>query len=98
MYFDNGSEFLTHDIGGRGHRTRKTWNADDIPPTILQLLDITMHNAIVRNAKAKPIERTFGTLKNHISRVIETFCGGTIIERPESLKLKYGIVPEDDQI
>ena len=100
VYFDNGSEFLTHDIGGRGHRTRKTWNADDIPPTILQLLDITMHNAIVRNAKAKPIERTFGTLKNHISRVIETFCGGTIIERPESLKykLKYGIVPEDDQI
>lgn len=78
VYFDNGSEFLTHDIGGRGHRTRKTWNADDIPPTILQLLDITMHNAIVRNAKAKPIERTFGTLKNHISRVIETFCGGTI--------------------
>ena len=100
VYFDNGSEFLTHDIGGRGHRTRKTWNADDIPPTILQLLDITMHNAIVRNAKAKPIERTFGTLKNHISRVIETFCGGSIIERPESLKykLKYGIVPEDDQI
>lgn len=100
VYFDNGSEFLTHDIGGRGHRTRKTWNADDIPPTILQLLDITMHNAIVRNAKAKPIERTFGTLKNHISRVIETFCGGTILERPESLKwkLKHGIVPEDDQI
>ena len=72
VYFDNGSEFLTHDIGGRGHRKRKTWNAEDIPPTILQLLDITMHNAIVRNAKAKPIERTFGTLKNHISRVIET--------------------------
>ena len=100
VYFDNGSEFLTHDIGGRGHRTRKSWNADDIPPTILDLLDIKMHNAIVRNAKAKPIERTFGTLKNHISRVIETFCGGTILERPESLKwkLKHGIVPEDDQI
>lgn len=32
--------------------------------------------------------------------MVETFCGGTIIERPESLKykLKYGIVPEDDQI
>ena len=100
VYFDNGSEFLTHDIGGRGHRTRKSWNADDIPPTILQLLGVQMHNAIVRNAKAKPIERTFGTLKNHISRVIETFCGGTILERPESLKwkLKNGIIPEDDQI
>ena len=100
VYFDNGSEFLTHDIGGRGHRTRKSWNAEDIPPTILDLLGIKMHNAIVRNAKAKPIERTFGTLKNHISRVVETFCGGTILDRPESLKwkLKHGIVPEDDQI
>ncbi len=100
VYFDNGSEFLTHDIGGRGHRTRKTWNKDDIPPTILELLGVEMHNAIVRNAKAKPIERTFGTFKNHISRMIETFCGGTILERPESLKwkLKHGVIPEDDQI
>ena len=100
VYFDNGSEFLTHDIGGRGHRTRKSWNAEDIPPTILELLGIKMHNAIVRNAKAKPIERTFGTLKDHVSRVVETFCGGTILERPESLKwkIKHGIVPEDDQI
>jgi len=38
VYFDNGSEFLTHDIGGRGHRTRKTWNADDIPPTIFDMV------------------------------------------------------------
>lgn len=100
VYFDNGSEFLTHDIGGRGHRTKANWNAADIPPTILQMLGIEMHNALVRNAKAKPIERTFGTMKNHISRVIETFCGGTILERPESLKwkLKNGIIPEDEQI
>lgn len=100
VYFDNGSEFLTHDIGGRGHRTKANWNAADIPPTILQMLGIEMHNALVRNAKAKPIERTFGTLKNHISRIIETFCGGTIIERPESLKwkLKNGVIPEDEQI
>ena len=100
VYFDNGSEFLTHDIGGRGHRTKANWNAADIPPTILQMLGIEMHNALVRNAKAKPIERTFGTLKNHISRIIDTFCGGTIIERPESLKwkLKNGVIPEDEQI
>lgn len=59
-----------------------------------------MYNALVRNAKAKPIERTFGTLKNHISRIIDTFCGGTILERPESLKykLKKGLIPEDEQI
>ena len=59
-----------------------------------------MHNAIVRNAKAKPIERTFCTFKNQFSRCIPTFCGGTILERPESLKykLKHGIIPEEEQI
>ncbi len=100
VYFDNGSEFLVRDIGGRGHRRKKDWNNRELAPTILDTLGIEMHNALVRNAKAKPIERTFFTLKNHISRVIETFCGGTILERPESLKwkLKNGIVPEDQQI
>lgn len=100
VYFDNGSEFLVSDIGGRGHRKKKNWNNKELAPTILQSLGIEMHNALVRNAKAKPIERTFGTVKNHISRVIETFCGGTILERPESLKwkLKNGIIPEDIQI
>lgn len=100
VYFDNGSEFLVHDIGGRGHRRKANWNKEKLPPTILDTMGIEMHNALVRNAKAKPIERTFGTLKNHISRVIETFCGGTILERPESLKfkLKKGLIPEDKQI
>ncbi len=100
VYFDNGSEFLVNDIGGRGHRRKKDWNNKELAPTILQSMGIEMHNALVRNAKAKPIERTFGTIKNHISRVIETFCGGTILERPESLKwkLKNGIIPEDNQI
>ena len=100
VYFDNGSEFLVSDIGGRGHRRRKDWNKETLPPTILQTLGIKMYNAEVRNAKAKPIERFFGTFKNHISRIMDTFCGGTIVERPESLKwkLKKGIIPEDQQI
>lgn len=100
IYVDNGSEFLVSDIGGRGHRRKKDWNKDPLPPTILSFLDIEMHNAIVRNAKAKPIERTFYTFKNHFSRAIETFCGGTVVERKESLKwiLKSGELPTDLQI
>lgn len=100
IYVDNGSEFLVSDIGGRGHRRKKDWNKDPLPPTILSFLDIEMHNAIVRNAKAKPIERTFYTFKNHFSRAIETFCGGTVVERKESLKwiLKSGKLPTDLQI
>jgi hypothetical protein len=63
-------------------------------------MGIEMTNAEVCNARAKPIERMFNTFKNHFSRVIDTFCGGTIIERPESLKwkLKNGIIPEDKQM
>ncbi len=45
-----------------------------------------MVNALVRNAKAKPIERTFGTFKGQVSRLVETFCGGNVLEKPESLK------------
>lgn len=95
LYFDNGSEFLTHDIGGRGHRKRK--NMVDDPPTILEHLGIEMRNALVRNAKAKPIERTFYTFKNHFSKALAGYCGGTVLERPESLKriIKNGELPRD---
>lgn len=100
VYFDNGREFLTHDVGGRGHRKRKS-NADELePPTILKRLGIEMHNAIVRNAKAKPIERTFRTVKEQFSRLFSGFCGGTILEKPESLKrrIKEGRIPQDYEI
>lgn len=98
VYFDNGREFLTHDIGGCGHRTRKNAEAD--PPTILKRLGIEMRNAIVRNAKAKPIERTFGTVKSQFSKIFSGYCGGTILERPESLKrrIKNGELPRDYEI
>ena len=100
VYFDNGREFLTHDIGGKGHRKRKS-DADEIePPTILKRLGIEMRNAIVRNAKAKPIERTFRTVKEQFSRMFSGFCGGTILEKPESLKrrIKEGKIPQDYEI
>lgn len=100
VYFDNGTEFLTYDIAGRGHRTRKSTSIIERPPAILQRLGIEMKNALVRNARAKPIERFFLTFKNSISRLFETFTGGDIMEKPESLKakLKKGIVPLDSEI
>jgi hypothetical protein len=100
VYFDNGSEFLTHDLAGRGHRKRKSQSLIDDPPPILKRLGVEMTNAIVRNAKAKPRERTFGTLKGCISRMFPTFTGGNVLERPESLKytLKKGEIPLDSQL
>ena len=101
IYVDNGREFLTHDIGGKGHRTHgKKGDEQPEPPTILKRLGIEMRNAIVRNAKAKPIERTFYTVKNQFSKLFTGFCGGTILERPESLKrrIKDGKLPCDYEI
>ncbi len=100
LYVDNGREFLTHDIGGKGHRRRKSQENVTDPPTILEHLGVKMINAIPENGRAKPIERMFLTLKNTISRVVATFTGGNIMERPESLRwqLKHGFVPYDSQI
>lgn len=100
VYFDNGSEFLTHDIAGRGHRTKKSWNSDETPPTILSLMGVTMVNALVKNAKAKNIERYFNTFKETISKAFSGYCGGTILERPEELskKIKNGEIPTDEEI
>lgn len=97
IYVDNGREFLTFDVGGLGHRQKKSTENDFSPPPIFERLGIKMTNAIVRNAKAKIIERRFLDLKNTISRLFETFTGGNILERPESLKtiLKSGKIPND---
>ncbi len=100
VYFDNGSEFLTHDIGGRGHRNQADWNKEETPPTILSLLGITMVNALVKNAKAKNIERYFNTFKNFISKAFNSYTGGTPAERPEnhSKIVKSKNIPTDEDI
>ncbi|MDE6798537.1 MAG: Mu transposase C-terminal domain-containing protein, partial [Ruminococcus sp.] len=49
---------------------------------------------------AKPIERTFCTVKNQFSRLFSGFCGGTGLEKPERLKrrIKDGKLPCDYEI
>lgn len=84
IYSDNGREFLTHDIGGRGFRKAST--AEHEPPTILQLMGIEFRTAMVRNAKAKIIERSFRDVKESFSRLFDGYTGGTTAERPERLK------------
>lgn len=84
---DNGREFLTFDIGGRGFRkSRKPGKDEHEIPTILQNLGIEFSTAMVRNARAKIIERAFLDVKNGFSKMFEGYTGGTIAERPERLK------------
>lgn len=85
IYSDNGREFLTHDIGGRGFR-KSAETGEHEPPTILQLLGIEFRTALVRNAKAKIIERAFREVKECFSRLFDGYTGGTVAERPERLK------------
>lgn len=82
VYFDNGSEFLSGDIAGRGHRKKSDWQKNEKPLQILSLLGIHMTNAIPKNARAKPIERFFYTFKEHYSKSLESYCGGRPDERP----------------
>lgn len=85
IYSDNGREFLTHDIGGRGFRKSAKTDEHE-PPTILQRLGIEFRTAMVKNARAKIVERAFVDLKNCFSKLFEGYTGGTIAERPERLK------------
>ena len=100
IYVDNGREYVNHQLGGRGHRTKKNESPESEPPPIFKRLGIEMRNAIVRNAKAKPIERTFRIVKEQFSKLWSGFCGGTILEKPESLKqiIKNGGLPCDYEI
>jgi len=98
---DNGREFLTFDIGGLGHRKRKPKDGQVPfePPGIFARLGIHMTNAIVRNAKAKIIERRFLDVKNQLSRAFATYTGGNVTEKPERLKsvLKNGGIITDEE-
>ena len=82
---DNGREFLTFDIGGRGFR-KAAATTEHEAPTILDNLGIEFRTAMVRNARAKIIERAFRDVKEDFSRMFEGYTGGTIMERPERLK------------
>ena len=101
IYVDNGREFLTFDIGGLGHRRKKPKNGEERfePPGVFKRLGINMTNAIVRNAKAKIIERRFRDVKDSLSRLFDTYTGGSVVERPERLKgvLKKDEIYSDDE-
>ena len=98
IYVDNGREFLTRDVGGLGHRQKKSTRDDFNPPPVFERLGIHMTNAIVRNAKAKIIERRFRDVKDRLSRLFPTYTGGNVLEKPERLKqiLKSGDIPTDE--
>lgn len=102
VYLDNGREYMVTDIAGLGHRQKKSTADRQNPPTILARLDVGLINALVQNAQAKNIERAFRNVKDHFSRLFDTFVGGNVLEKPEKLKFvlkgKQGHIPTDEEV
>ena len=98
IYCDNGREYLTYDIGGKGHRTHKRVKLE-MPRTILDRLGISMINALPANGEAKHIERDFRDF-TFLSSLFDTYCGSSVSTRPERLKanLKAGKAPKDSEL
>ena len=91
IYVDNGREYRNKDFSGqsRGHQIVED---EQYAESLASRLGIKMHFAIVRNARAKVIERNFLVIKNGFDRLFNSFKGGTVVEKPEPLKgvLKSG--------
>lgn len=83
---DNGREFLTLDIGGRGFRKGGQKEDEHYIPTILDQLQIDFRTALPKRARSKTIERAFREIKEQFSKLFEGYTGGNIAERPERLK------------
>lgn len=86
IYTDNGREFLFHDFGGNGFRRKKIAPGEFTPPSILKDLGIEFRTALPRNARAKGVERAFGTVKNTFSKLFDAYTGGNVTEKPGRLK------------
>lgn len=91
IYVDNGREYRNRDFSGqsRGHQIVED---EQYAESMASRLGIRMHFAIVRNARAKIIERNFLIIKNGFDRMFNSFKGGSVVEKPEPLKsvLKSG--------
>jgi len=85
IYVDNGREYRNKDFSGqsRGH---KIIEDEQYAESLASRLGLKMHFAIVRNARAKIIERNFLVMKNGFDRLFNSFKGGTVTEKPEPLK------------
>ncbi|MDE5854049.1 MAG: DDE-type integrase/transposase/recombinase [Ruminococcus sp.] len=101
LYFDNGREFTTLDIAG-GDRNRKVAKdkKGNLPVTIIAKLGIEIIFALPTNAQAKIVERIHRIIKEQFCVEQYGYCGGNIMERPESLKkiIRYMNVETESEV
>lgn len=102
VLLDNGKDYRCKDFaGGRSYETRQKFEVGENKATpMLASLNVTPHFAIPYNAQAKPIERQFNKFKTWFSKRFETYRGGNVAERPETLakKVKSGMAINFDEL
>ncbi|HEY9142115.1 MAG TPA: Mu transposase C-terminal domain-containing protein [Bryobacteraceae bacterium] len=85
LYWDNGKDFRCHWLEGARERSRTAEAIDGLPKQwtgVLETLDIRVHHAIVKNARAKLIEPSFGRVAD-FDRTLPEYCGNRPGTRPE---------------
>jgi hypothetical protein len=98
IYVDNGRVFDNRALSGQTKQMRlgKMEVDKEVMGGVLAGLGIGITHAIAFNAKAKPIERFFGTVCGRFSKLQPTYCGKNPQSKPENLKskLQRGQAPE----
>lgn len=109
VYLDNGKDFDSQALSGetklarrRRRQTRGVELSVDEAQHVAGLfgtLGVAVTHAEPYNARAKPIERTFGTVCQRFSKLQRTYCGNSPDGRPEHLKARLagGQAPPLDQ-
>ncbi|MBZ5584242.1 MAG: DDE-type integrase/transposase/recombinase, partial [Acidobacteriia bacterium] len=85
VYWDNGKDFRCQWLEGRKEESRSAAAAGALPEKwtgVLESLDVRVHHAIVRNARAKIIEPNFNNIAN-FDRTLPEWCGHRPGSRPE---------------
>jgi transposase InsO family protein len=75
LYFDNGKDYQSKGF------------SEAFPMSVTNALDIGIVFALPYNAKAKPIERFFGTMSCRFDKRFETYTGKDAKDRPEQMKI-----------
>ena len=84
ILIDNGKDFRSQLFAGGVRRFRLRLD-ETAEKALIYQLGVTPHFTLPYNARSKPIERSFLTLKERFSRLLPTFRGGDVTERPEEL-------------
>jgi hypothetical protein len=93
-HVDNGKDYDSSALQGTTKRQRMARRRDaiDVDPTVVAgvfgELRVKVTHALPYNAKAKPIERMFGTVCGRFSKLQSTYCGNRPSNRPEDLQAK----------